>query len=210
MITTWLTLPPGILFVVARLTSAKLFVGRYYAFTLPAVALVLAMFVYCLKHSRQQITLVSVAAVSLVIATWSTIPWPEFDVDWRETTGVLRHQVYAPSTPIFVHSGFIEANSLQWLNDDVRRGFLLAPIRMYPVPGAIVALPDEPGPIFDDYMSDAVRGLDSRDEFFLVERGYSWQQWFRLRYASTFKAETLPRGRGALIIRFRHAVSAGH
>jgi hypothetical protein len=210
MITTWLTLPPGILFVVARLTPAKLFDGRYYAYTLPAVALVHAIFVCCLKHGRQRITLVSVAALSLVIATWSTTLWPYVDVDWRETTGVLRQQAYAPDTPIFVHSGFIEANSLQWLNDDVRRGFLLAPVHMYPVPGAIVALPDGPGSVFDDYMADAVRGLGSRDEFFLVERGYLWQQWFRLRYASTFKAETLPRGRGALITRFRHAVSPGN
>ena len=211
MVTTWLTLPPGILAVVAKFTPAKLFVLRYYAYILPAVALVFAMFVCCVKHSHQRMTLVSVVALGLVIATWSSTLWPSVEVDWRETAGILRQQAYAPDAPIFVKSGFIEAKSLQWFNDEVRLGFLLAPIHMYPIPGAMVALPYEPGAGFDGYMANAVRGLASRDEFFVVDTNNSdsWQQWFRLRYASTFQAETLPSRRGAPITRFRRAISPG-
>jgi uncharacterized membrane protein len=211
MITIWLTLPPGVLVVVAKLTSAKLFVPRYYAYILPAVALVVAMFVCCVKHRQQRLMLVSVATLSLVVATWSNTLWPSVDVDWRETTGILRQQDHAPDAPIFLKSGFIEARSSQWLNDEVVRGFLLAPIHMYPIPGTIVALPYEPSSSFDGYMANAVRGLASRDEFFVVDRDKddSWPQWFRLRYASTFKVETLSSRRGALITRFRRSVLPG-
>lgn len=211
MVTTWLTLPPGILLAVAMLTPAKLFVPRYYAYILPAIGLAFAMFVCCVKHSHQRMTLVSVVALSLVIVTWGRALWPSFGVDWRETAAILRQQAYAPNAPIFVKSGFIEAQSLQWLNDEVRLGFLLAPIHMYPIPGAIVALPYRPSAGFDVYMANAVRGLASREEFFVVDGDQSdqWQRWFRLRYASTFEAETLPSRKGALITRFRRAVSPG-
>ena len=91
-------------------------------------------------------------------------------MDWRDTTEVLRQQSYAPDTPIFVKSGFIEARSPKWFNDEVRLGFLIAPIRMYPTPGTIVALPHEPGPSSEGYMANAVRGLSSREEFFVVDR----------------------------------------
>jgi hypothetical protein len=130
-------------------------------------------------------------------------------VDWRDTTEVLRQQSYAPDTPIFVKSGFIEARSPKWLNDEVRLGFLLAPIRMYPIPGTIVALPHEPGPSSDGYMANEVRGLSSREEFFVVDRDKdAWPQWFRFRFGQTFTDEEIPipSGRGALVIRFRHRV----
>lgn len=210
MVTTWVTVPPGILLVVAKLTPAKLFVPRYYAYILPAAGLALALLIGCVKHRRQRMTLVAVVALSLIMATWSSTPWPSIGVDWRETAGILRRQAYAPDTPVFVTSGFVEANSLQWLNDAARQRFLMAPLHMYPIPGAILALPYEPGAAFDGYMTNAVRGLDSRAEFFVVDsdRGNAWQQWFCLRYAAKFKAETLPSGHSAPITRFRRRPSA--
>ena len=211
MVTAWLTLPPAMLLVVAKLTPAKLFVSRYYAYTLPAVALSFAVFVCCVKSNHQRLTLVSVTALSLVVATWPGNLWPFVNDDWRETTGILRQRAYASDSPIFVKSGFVEAKSIQWLNDEVRVGFLLAPIHMYPIAGAIVALPFAPGIDFDGYMASAVHGLASHNEFFVVEngRGALWQQWFQLRYGSTFQSETLPSRNGALITRFCRAVPPG-
>ena len=133
----------------------------------------------------------SVVTLGLVTATWSSVLWPSVDADWRESADVLRQQSYAADTPIFLRSGFIEAKSVRSFSDDVRLGFLLAPIHMYPVSGVVVALPYEPDATFDGYMANVLRGLVSRHEFFLINRDQSdsWLQWFRLRYASTFKAE---------------------
>jgi hypothetical protein len=92
------------------------------------------------------------------------------------------------------------------LNEDVRRRGLLAPLHMYPIPGAIIALPYEPSTTFADYMAHAVCGLDARDEFFVVvdkDDGDPWQPWFRRQYASTFRVERLPSKHGAPITRFR-------
>jgi hypothetical protein len=202
MVTTWLTLPPAMLFLLARLTPIKLFVPRYYAYTLPAFALVWAMFISCVKHNKQRMILVSVASLAMVASTWGTTPWPLVP-DWRVTAGILRQQSPAPNTPVFVRSGFVEAKSAEWLKDPARLGFVLAPFRMYPVPGAIVALPLEPSAEFDDYMAYAVRGVTSTDEFFLVDDDSAWQQWFRIRYASTFEVDTFRLGFSTPVTRFR-------
>ena len=205
LISTWLILPPGILLVIARLTSAKLFVPRYYAYNLPAAALVFATLVCCLKQTRQRVTLVLVIALSLAFSEWRGSPWLSKRVDWRETSNTLRQQHLLKSTPVFIRSGFIEAKSLPWFKDQVRLGFLLAPTHAYPIPGDVVALPYEYSPEFDRYMANAVQGLASQDEFFLVDGANteSWRQWFLLRYGQTFESETLESEHGAQVIRFR-------
>jgi mannosyltransferase len=213
LVITWLLVPPAMLWLVANLTPAKLFVPKYYAYAVPASAVVFAIVVRSVKQSRPRITLVSVAALSLVFATWPTTLWPPSVADWRETANIMRQQAYAPNTPIFVKFGFIETKSVQWMSDEAHQRGILAPFLMYPIPGTLVALPDQPAADFDDYMERAVRGLASRDEFFVVvnedkDKGESWQQWFRARYASTFKAQRLSSRRSGPITRFRRIQSA--
>ena len=140
-----------------------------------------------------------------MLSTWGTLPWPSLNfVDWRETAGILKQRTYAEDTPIFFNSGFIEAKSEEWLKDEVRLGFVLAPVHIYPIPGAIAALPYEPNTSLVNYMANITRGLASHREFFVVDRDRddSWQNWFRSRYSQTFSTETLRSGRGALVTRF--------
>jgi 4-amino-4-deoxy-L-arabinose transferase-like glycosyltransferase len=208
IITVWLTVPPAILLLVTKLNLAKLFVGRYYSYSLPAVALLIAILVCLLKQTWQRLILVSVAAVSLSVATWSTALWPSYGMDWRETSAAVWHQANALDVPVFVRSGFIEANNPQWFNDEVRLDFLRAPVGMYPMPGAVIVLPFAPGRAFDGYMENAVRGLASRKEFFVVDRETydAWPQWFQSRFGSGFNRETIMTPSGASITRFYRVV----
>jgi len=197
----WMVVPVLALFIVAKLSPAKVFVPYYYSLYLPAVAIFFGLICRNIDSAGSRLLIVSGAALMMVLNAWSTTLWPSAShwSNWRKITETLKSQGYPPGTPVFVETGFIEANTLNRLTDPKYVAFILSPIYTYPVPGKVVALPYSADPRFESYMNDALDVVrPTENQFYVI--GSTWPSWFQKRLGNAWKIETLPN----TIVRFTH------
>lgn len=185
----WIVVPMLALFVLSRLSPAKVFLPRYYSLCLPAVAILLSLICRNIESAGTRLLIVCGAALMMVFGVWSSKLWPSLG-NWRTITDTLKSQSYPPDTPVFVKTEYTETKHLQRLTNPKYVAFILSPIYTYPVPGKIVALPFSPDPQFEAYMNDALDGARlTGDQFYVI--GDEWVPWFQARLGNTWKTARL-------------------
>jgi mannosyltransferase len=183
----WIVVPMLALFALSTLSPTKVFVPRYYSLCLPALAIFFALICRNIETARTRLVIVCGSALVMVIGVG---PWRNTGSDWRLITNALKSQNYPPGTPVFVRTGYIEAQNLPRLTNPHYVEFILSPIYTYPVPGKIVALPLWPDPKFETYMNDALdRARLTGDQFFVI--GDVWVPWFQARFGNAWRTEKL-------------------
>ncbi|MCX6602750.1 MAG: glycosyltransferase family 39 protein [Acidobacteria bacterium] len=207
-IALWLFLPPFVLLVISKVTPAKLFVPRYYSLVTPAAAILIGLLVSLLKNQWHRLALITIIVLTLTVRSWSIGVWPKvWGIDWRMTSHQLLAQSYAPQTPVFLRTGFVEAKSMTRLEKKEYREFILSPISLYPFPGTVRALPDSPDSQFDAYMATLTNDL-ARQNMFVVVADDHWVEWFRKRFLGSFQERTLPTVQRISIVEFRRTTPA--
>jgi Dolichyl-phosphate-mannose-protein mannosyltransferase len=208
-LTVWIIAPIFGLFIIAKFTPAKLFVFHYYAFTLPAAAILMGLLVSLLKYEGQRLAVMSILVLLLLYRSWSIELWPVYDPheDWRTTSQTLLSRGYPPETPVFLRSGFTEAKVPDRLLKRQYRDFILAPAFAYSFPGVVRALPDFPEQKHDKYMLDLTADLSGKEYFVVVGDNKRWQEWFTKKFMNSFTVAELSTAqpKGVPILEFRRA-----
>jgi hypothetical protein len=166
------------------------FSPRYYAFILPAIAILMSLLVSLLKNEGQRLAVMSLLVLLLLYRSWLTELWPVYAADWRTASQTLLSRGYPPETPVFLRSGFTEAKVPDRLLKRQYRDFILAPAFAYSFPGVVRALPDFPEPKHDKYMLDLTADLSGK-EYFVVVGDKGWQEWFKKKFMNSFSVAQL-------------------
>lgn len=188
LLVLWAATPILTLFVVARFTPAELFVGRYYSYGYPALALLLALGIRGLATKRTILTCTT--ALILVAATWGSDRWPVIG-EWRAVAEALRAQAYAPDTLVLVHSGLVESRQIERLTRPGYRDILIAPFHMYPIPGRVIALPAKPDTYYDEYLRPVLTEILQERSSFYVVGSEAWANWFGTRLGTDWREEPI-------------------
>jgi hypothetical protein len=170
---TWLIIPVGTLFLVARFTPLKVFVPRYYTPSFAAAALIAGCGLRMIASARARMLTVICVAFGSILSYSGYHPFlsPHRE-DWRAAAN-LAHAANLPSSdPVLLQVGLLEARNLKWGTPIDRDSPLLCPLSKYPIPGRVVLLPIHPDQESNHYMEDlSSHLLTSTNEFLLVSRG---------------------------------------
>lgn len=170
----WLFVPIFVAWMTTQSDVARLFFARYVATTFPAAMLVAGLCVQ-LIHLRSMRLVMGVATVGAAIWFSGIIPQIQADErviadrneDWRGCVAWLNERIGAEGFPVFVESGYIEADELLQPHDALLDQYCLSPVNsLYPLDASVddvFALPlKEPG------------RLPQAGEMLAVHRGGCW------------------------------------
>lgn len=158
LLACWVLVPSLTLFLISRFSTIKIFQDYYLITIVPGVVLFLAAFIRSCEakpgtrhysYFGRRINRLSVKTVlitiivsvtlvnSVVCKTWTSVE------DWRYA--IQTAQSYLDNNgapiPVFLASGLIESNQIEWLSDPVKASYLLAPLAVYPLNGTVFPLP---------------------------------------------------------------------
>lgn len=170
---TWLIIPVGALFLVARFTPLKIFVPRYYTPSFAAVALIAGCGLRMIASARARLlTVICVAFGSILSYSGYHLFLSPHREDWRAAAYLARAANLPSSDPLLLHVGLLETRNLKWGASIDPDSPLLCPLSKYPIPGKVVLLPNHPDQESNHYMEDlSSQLLTSTSEFLLVSRG---------------------------------------
>jgi hypothetical protein len=168
--------PLAILYGISVMTSVKVFIPRY---TLPSAAGLALIAGWTLSGiSPARLRLAAVGAV--VLATFMSAPGIQFahGGDWRAATAKVRSIVGSSNTLVLVRSDFPESEPFDWLNNEIRRSYLFAPLTVYPIGGVVLGLPVHLNAESIAYLNEVMPRLEQSDSFVFVNMGdSSYENW---------------------------------
>lgn len=178
---TWLLIPLGTLFLIARFTPLKVFVPRYYLPSFAAVALIAGCGLRKIEPARARIlTVICVAFGSILSYSGYHLFLSPHREDWRAAANLVRAANLPSTDPVLLRVGLLETRNLQWGTSIDPDSPLLCPLSKYPIPGRIVLVPYGPDQESNHYMEDlSSHLLASTNEFLLVSRGKDESTWLR-------------------------------
>jgi len=179
----WSVVPPALLFAIALLTPARVFLARYFLAAAPGLALLTACADRTTDSTRGRIALIAAVAV-----LWITV-FAEGDQrsqDWRAAAAAVRSLVASPDTPVLVQSGLIESRQQAWLEGGDTASYLVAPFAFYPVRGTPLPLPRSVDDNARAYLESLARRLERHERFVLVTNGspVEFREWLDSRMAN--------------------------
>jgi Dolichyl-phosphate-mannose-protein mannosyltransferase len=185
MFAWWLSQPLG-LFAYSRVTGNSVFVARYLAIGLPAVALVAtsAAALFIPRPYWKTLSLALGTGVLLLLGQWGRL-WPAHtESDWRGAAESM-NTALAPGTPVICPSPFVEAKEPAWRPDYPLPGFLFAHLSVYRIAGRPYLFPFKDSPAADRYAAELAAGALRAAGRFAIYGGdraaLFWLNWFRAR-----------------------------
>jgi hypothetical protein len=179
LIAAWALVPMTLLYLASVFTSLKVFIPRY---TLPSeagLALLAGWLLTTISPAKIRIAVVA----AIVLATVASAPPAAYSHggDWRAAMASVRANSTS-DTPVLVRAVFPEAEPFNWLHDEARKSYLLAPLGIYPAGGEVVPLPMRPNEASSAYLESLIPQLEGSNRFLLVSMGDSaYQNWFQGR-----------------------------
>ncbi|MBN8550687.1 MAG: glycosyltransferase family 39 protein [Deltaproteobacteria bacterium] len=132
----WLVFPALWLFVYSHVTSGSLFVDRFYAWSAPAAAILLAWLASHIEPQRCR------RNIFLVVAFMAGVRELQHQWNLEDWRGAVAKVNADPSEgPILTYSGLIESEQLEWFKDPEKSAFLRAPFSPYPLRQESIVLP---------------------------------------------------------------------
>ena len=162
---TWLAFPLVILFVLSIVTGVMLFAPRYYVLAAPAAAAIFGWFVASTGPASARRIIAACFAIVAILVSGGALKNGE---DWRGAVAFTAATA-DPDTLVLVHPAFVESSQPDWLDDPVRRSYLLSPLAYYPLDAEVVLLPFVLDPSAEHYLAGVVdERLGGRDRFLIV------------------------------------------
>jgi mannosyltransferase len=139
--TLWLVVPLFAAWLATTTDVARLFFPRYVAAALPASALLAGIGIQLINYRWLKL---ATGVTTVAIAVWSSgiIPQLQYDgrviaartEDWRGCVSWLNEQIATDGLPVFVYSGYIEADELVEPHDPILDEYCLSPVNsLYPL-----------------------------------------------------------------------------
>lgn len=183
LLACWTLLPISLLYGVSVFTSLKVFLPRYALPSDAAIALLAGWLVSSIFPARSR----AIVVLALVLAVLACGPSAKFSHggDWKLAMAKVRSTVGASDTPVLIRSDFPESEPFDWLSDNARRGYLFAPLGVYPAAGTVVPLPMYLTADSSAYLNHVMPQLEQHNSFVLVNMGdSSYENWLlgRLSY----------------------------
>ena len=162
---TWLAVPPVTLFLLSVVTGVMLFAPRYYVLAAPAAAAIFGWFVASVWPASARRIIAACFAIVAILVSGGALKNGE---DWRGAVAFTAASTDA-DTLVLVHPALVESAQPDWLDDPVRRSYLLSPLAYYPLDADVVLLPFVLDPAAEHYLGGVVDAeLGERDRFLIL------------------------------------------
>ena len=185
------------LVVIALLTGDPGPISRYTYWGFPATVLAIAGVLRVLSRPRRVLVLVAIALIA-----FAGMNRPALE-DWRQATELARPLVQSSDTPVLVRTGLPQARVRKFLEEPEARAFVLAPLALYGMPGAVRPLPHD---LDEDYLRRViVPDIEARPRIILLAHDYDFQDRRRLPLQTWFE-EHLPSHRSRSIARIANLI----
>jgi len=168
-ILVWFFFPASLLFIISKMMGSSIFHPRYFFWSCPAIAFVIAGLVKMLKNSQSRLIAVSVFSMVFIIIN---ISHPKPVENWRSAVEYVTITKMSQKGPIIVWPGLVETRDVQWSIDKEKRDYLLAPFSYYTLKSTAVLLPWMPdGLKLESVLSKYKNAfLNERSELYLIVR----------------------------------------
>ncbi len=139
---SWWLVPFVGLLLLSLATGANVLVPRYAAGAFAAGAVLAAIAVARLPVERRALVAIAACCLSLFSRfSWTHDP----QNDWKTLPDRIAAIDRASSAPVLVRTGLIECNDASMLSDATAQDYLLAPARVYAMPGELIPMPFDLG-----------------------------------------------------------------
>jgi hypothetical protein len=118
------------------------FASRYLLFTLPAFVLFLVWMISGFERPEWRFLMLLAIFAGTVLHPGSLLAaFRESTASWREPLRLIASQSEGELPPVFVTSGIVESDVLQWSEADPAASRLFAPLTAYPIENRAIPLP---------------------------------------------------------------------
>ena len=199
LVASWWLLGPALFTAVSRVTSMRIFVPRYLAFSFPAQALLLAWLGYRLFGAAGGRMW---AFLGVVLFAANPLLALRVKTGNEELLPLMRVIRSHPESPVFFPSLLPESLFYDWRAGNRPDSYLFAPLVAYPVPNPVLPLPVKPSPEARDYVSSLVDSrLAAARQILFVSDDEQWEPWLRERMQrGGYRETTLPIGHFQILI----------
>jgi 4-amino-4-deoxy-L-arabinose transferase-like glycosyltransferase len=165
----WFFFPASFLFIISKMIGSSIFYPRYFFWSYPAIALVIAGLVKMLENSQSRLIAVSVFSMVFIIIN---IISPKPNENWRSAVEYITSTKMSQEMPIIVWPGLVEARNVKWSIDKEKQDYLLAPFSYYSLKNTTFLLPWMPdGLKLESVLSNYNNiFLNQRSELYLIVR----------------------------------------
>lgn len=168
----WFFFPAFFLFIISKIIGASIFIPRYYFWSYPAIALVIAGLLKMTNYSV--LRLIVILSFPAILITTKIVYYPISVVeDWKSATSYINSANIAEKGPILIWPGLIEARNEKWINDHEKKDYLLSPLSYYTLKNKkAVLLPWLPDDIdLEAFLSKQhAEFIKEKDEIWLIVR----------------------------------------
>ena len=171
--------PPLVLFLISTLSSAHVFIARYYLPEIAGLALLGGCLVRIDPAGVRRVIALMVLIAGIAAQGLQGGLWPQHGGDdWPGAIDTARSMAAGDGTAVLIRSGFFAATDPQWLSEEKFRRFLLAPLNAYPLDRPVIVLPYRVHAGTAPYLKEKLRLLASRRRVVLIARfGGNIQTW---------------------------------
>lgn len=171
----WFFFPALFLFIISKINGASFFVDRYYFWSYPAIAIVIAGLLRMTNYSVLKLSIILLFPTILI--TTKLVYYPISVVeDWKSATGYINSTNIAEKGPVLIWPGFIDTRNeklINIINDHEKKDSVLSPLSYYPLKNKkAVLLPWLPDDIdLEAFLSrQHAEFIKEKDEIWLIVR----------------------------------------
>ena len=200
----WAAVPPLILFAVSLISGITVFIERYYLQSAPALALLAGAVLGSLETPVVRRTVAGCLAVVSILALGVQDGFTRGAADWRGAIQAIREHPAGRDVPVLEVATFVEATTVEAIQDPRFAEVLFAPAYRYRLPG-LVRLPAALTPESEAYVERLLAaGLEQKDEFmvFGVWTTQFYESYLRGRLLHTHTGRTLGQYSGVKVVLF--------
>jgi hypothetical protein len=134
----WFLFPALFWFVTSQIGGTSVFLLRYYCWSFPALALIIAAFIIAMESEGSR--MIAVIVLSLLM-TYINISSPKPLEDWRAATRYINSINISNKGPALVWPGLMEQRDWEWSKKPENQKYLLAPFSFYHLQRKAISLP---------------------------------------------------------------------
>jgi 4-amino-4-deoxy-L-arabinose transferase-like glycosyltransferase len=138
----WYIVPPALLWLVSRVSDAKLFVPRYYLWSVPGLAILVASLVGKINSPRARSIITVCIMAGLCHRPISSGPAAHGGEDWRGALSYAKRTLDADAV-FLLQSGFVESRIDKGVQPTTIDDPIVSPLAMYPAGHDVVSIPSE-------------------------------------------------------------------
>lgn len=168
----WFFFPAFFLFIISKISGSSIFITRYYCWSYPAIALVVAGLIKMTDYGVSR--LIAILFFPVVLILMNIVYYSNLVAeDWKSATRYINSTNISEKEPILIWPGLIEAKNEKWITDYEKKDYLLSPLSYYTLRNKkVVLLPWWPDDLnLEEFLSKQHAELiKEKDEIYLIVR----------------------------------------